>query len=204
MPAVLVSGSIVTSIMVSERGGPSCTSTSRASKPMKRILMRLAPSQAGGSSATGATFGVGGRSTGTTSVPSGLKVPSPFDWPQLAGAIPGRLVKFQHAVNLPAKTKAPTLKATVTTQKINCPMDNFGNFIFFKNSNLFIIFYNLMACHRPYPVQVFASLPAPNIAAQPILHLGISSSQELRDDHGSQTAHVKQLCGCRSALRSSL
>ena len=69
MPAVLLMGSIVTSIIVSERGGPLCTSRSRASRPMKRILMRLAPSQVGGSAASGIVTGGGGKPSEAMGVP---------------------------------------------------------------------------------------------------------------------------------------
>src|SRR5919106_1103497 len=96
MPAVFVNGSIVSRIMVSERGA--LVSRSRASNPIIRTVIRLAPSQAGGKFDSGTVIGGGRSSMLGTGLPSSVITGPLFPEvtvPQEAGDIPGKGVILQ-------------------------------------------------------------------------------------------------------------
>src|SRR5688500_17273081 len=97
MPAVFVNGAIVSRIIVSERGA--LVSRSRASNPIMRTVIRLAPSHAGGKFDSGILTGGGGKlSTSGTGVPSSV-ITGPLGFavivPQEDGAVPGKGVILQ-------------------------------------------------------------------------------------------------------------
>src|SRR5687768_15079031 len=119
MPAVFVNGSIVSRIIVSERGA--LVSRSRASNPIMRTVIRLAPSQAGGKSDSGTEIGGGKSSTLVIGVPSSVVITGPLfsevTVPQEAGGVPGNGVILQQVMRPRTRKKPPRAKRMAIAQK---------------------------------------------------------------------------------------
>ena len=142
IPAVLVTGSIVKSIIVSERDGPARSADqSPKSKPMIRMVTRLAPSQGGGNSTWGALT-VGMVTPTLTGVPSAFVfVTGTVVCPaQVDGGIPARAVNRQHATKSREKRNNPTAATSPTPIQMNWPVvGRFKIRIFLGNSSKFLI-----------------------------------------------------------------
>src|SRR5688572_13839023 len=205
IPAVFVSGSIVRTIMVSERGAPRPASQSRKSKPINKTLIRLAPSQAGGRSDSGILIeGGGSTSDVATGVPSMLRIGPSFPAetvPQLAGAVPGRDVIVQQETIPRIKKNPPSANISTMPQKISWPSDKGPSFAFLKLFSLFIRVLNI-----PCPIRVVRGLLLPSIARE-LNHLPkLASSPVWREDREVQPPHAMQGYGptgmfCLGSLR---
>jgi len=155
--------------MVSERGAPSPAAQSRKSRPMRRTLIRLAPSQAGGKLLSGiSTGGAGSSSIPGTGVLSSFVKSGPLNpavtVPQLEGTIPGKGVILQQVTRLRTKKKPPTARISPTTMKIICVIEGRANLMFLKK---FILFIRVL--YIPYPGQGGPSLLWPNVVTAPSL-----------------------------------
>src|SRR5687767_11480282 len=130
---------------------------------MIRMVMRLAPSHAGGKSEAGIVIGSGRSSTLGRGVPSAVKT-GPFSpavtVPQEAGGIPGKGVIVQQVAMPRTRKNPPMINATAATQKMICAGVGRPNLMFLKKSKLFIL-----ASYIPYPAQVAPGLPLPSVAA---------------------------------------
>src|SRR5215207_4438785 len=103
---------------------------------MSRILMRLAPSQAGGRLLSGIVMGGGSSSTLGTAVPSVVVMLGPFNpavtVPQFAGGAPSKGVIVQQVTRLRTKKKLPTARRIPTVIKAICSAAGRPNLIFLK------------------------------------------------------------------------
>src|SRR5687768_13446074 len=124
---------------------------------MRRTLMRLAPSHAGGRLLSGIAIGGGRSSTFGTGVPSLFVNSGPFNLsvtvPQLAGGRPARGVIVQHVTRPRVKRKPPTAKRMPATMRMICVMEGRRNLISLRNVILFI-----QVLYIPYPVRAGPSL----------------------------------------------
>src|SRR5215207_8262397 len=132
---------------------------------MIRMVIRLAPSQAGGRSEAGIVIGSGRSSRLGRGVPSAVSI-GPLDpaviVPQEAGGIPGNGVIVQQ-VAIPRTRKNPAMvNATAATQKMISAGAGRPNLMFLRKSNLFIL-----ASYIPYPARAAPGLPLPSVVAGP-------------------------------------
>src|SRR5215208_2172543 len=101
---------------------------------MSRMLMRLAPSQAGGRLLSGIVIGGGSSSTSGTGVPSAFVKSGPFNpavtVPQLEGGIPARGVTVQQVTRLRVKKNAPTARRIPTTIRTISIVEGRPNLVF--------------------------------------------------------------------------
>src|SRR5688500_4475558 len=117
-----------------------------------RMVIRLAPSQAGGRSEAGMVIGSGRSSTLGRGVPSAVTI-GPFTpavtVPQEAGGIPGKGVIVQQVAKPRTKKNPAMVNATAATQKMICAAagrPKRPHLIFLRKSILFIL-----ASYIPYP-----------------------------------------------------
>jgi len=126
MPAVFVNGSIVSTIIVSERGAPSPASQSRKSRPIMRTLIRLAPSQVGYMVSCGMLGSEVGVDPATKELST--KVGDSRAWtgslPQVLGGRPGKEVSRQQMTSPCVKRKAPIARTIAIPQKRTARMGN--------------------------------------------------------------------------------
>src|SRR6266516_7186979 len=108
---------------------------------MSKTLIRLAPSQAGGRSLSGAVIG-GGKvvASGIAVLPASNVGPfSPaVTVPQFAGAMPGKDVIVQQVTRPRTKKKPPTARSTPATMKIICAIARRPSLMFLRKFILFI------------------------------------------------------------------
>src|SRR5258708_4072700 len=135
---------------------------------MIKMLIRLAPSQAGGKFDSGTlASGVGGTANVATGVPltkTGPPTPA-VTVPHAEGGVPAIGVIVQQVTRLRTKKNPLIARTSMIAQKMICPKESGPNFMFFRELSVFI-----QVLYIPYPSQVVPNLLLPSASAIPNLH----------------------------------
>src|SRR6266498_2402610 len=105
------------------------------------MVIRLAPSQAGGKLLFGISMGGGGAWTSGTGVPSLFKtnLSNPaVTVPQVEGVMPGRGVIVQQVTRPRTRKKVPRARSNPTTMKMICAIEGRRNLMSLKKFMLFM------------------------------------------------------------------